>query len=142
MFSNNSANSGDFRLSANGHYYSKTFKRPVINQKQEIVIRIGTIIGLDTKKAKQVGQNRIAKVYSNPTEIFVNGHKIAKLELNGDNFEILIPKNILKDTNELLIKAGRNLFQTKYTDYDDIELANLRIEIKDRYRYARNNYIR
>jgi hypothetical protein len=62
-----------------------------------VVVNIGTVIGLDTKKAKQVGQNRIAKVYSAPSEVYVNGHKIGKLELNGDNIEILIPKTILRD---------------------------------------------
>lgn len=138
MFSDNSANSRDFRLSAQSHYYSQIFKKPQCNNKQDVVINIGTLIGLDTKKAKQVGQNKIAKVYSAPTEVYVNGHKIAKLELNGDNIQILIPKTILKDTNELLIKAGKNLFQTNYTDYDDIELANLRIEVREKHYYARN----
>ena len=136
MYSDNSANSSDFRLSANSHYLSKIFKRPQSSSKQEVVIKIGTIIGLDTKRAKQNGQNRIVKVYSSPSEVFVNGHRIAKLELNGDNFEISIPKSILKETNELLIKAGKNLFQANYTDYDDIEIANLRIEVKEKYRYA------
>lgn len=136
MYSDSSANSSDFRLGANGHYFSHIFKKPQFTSKHDVVIKIGTIIGLDTKKAKLSGQNRIAKVYSSPAEVFVNGHKIAKLELNGDNFEILIPKNILKETNELLIKTGKNLFQTNYTDYDDIELANLRIEVKDRHHFA------
>jgi len=137
MYSDNSANSFEFRASANGHYLSKTFSKPQFNNKQDVVIKIGTIIGLDTKRAKQKGQNRIIKVYSAPSEVYVNGHKIAKLELNGDNIEILIPKNILKQTNELLIKCGKNLFQTAYTDYDDIELANLRIEVREKYNYAR-----
>lgn len=137
MYSSNSANSSDFRSSANSHYLSKTFKRPQANAKQDVVIKIGTIIGLDTKKAKQSGQNKIVKVYSAPSEIFVNGHKIAKLELNGDNIEIIVPKTILKDSNELIIKAGKNLFQTTYTDYDDIELGNLRIEVKEKSYYAR-----
>lgn len=138
MYSNNSANSYDFRANASSHYLSKTFNKPNCNYKQEVIIKIGTIIGLDTKKAKQTGQNRIAKVYSTPSEVYVNGNKIAKLELNGDNIEIPIPKNILKQSNELLIKCGKNLFQTAYTDYDDIELANLRIEVKDNYQYAKN----
>jgi len=137
MYSNNSANSFEFRTNANGHYISKTFAKPQFNNKQDVVIKIGTIIGLDTKRAKQHGQNRIAKVYSAPTEVYVNGHKIAKLELNGDNIEIPIPKNILRQTNELLIKCGKNLFQTTYTDYDDIELANLRIEVKEKFHYAK-----
>ena len=46
-------------------------------------------------------------------------------------------KSILKQTNELLIKTGKNLFQTAYVDYDDIEIANLRIEVKEKYHYAR-----
>ena len=138
MYSNNSANSSDFRVSAEGHYLSKTFKKPQANTKQDVVIKIGTVIGLDTKKAKQIGQNKIAKVYSSATEVLVNGHKIAKLELNGDNVEIIVPKAILRDTNELVIRAGRNLFQTNYVDYDDIELANLRIEVKEKSYFARH----
>ena len=54
MYSDNSANSSDFRLSANGHYLANIFKRPQATQKQDIVIRIGTLIGLDTKKAKLI----------------------------------------------------------------------------------------
>lgn len=138
MYSNNSANSFEFRASANGHFLSKKFNKPLYNNKQDVIIKIGTLIGLDTKKAKQNGQNRIVKVYSAPTELFVNGTKIAKLELNGDNIEIPIPKNILKENNELIIKCGKNLFQTAYIDYDDIELANLRIEVKEKYHYAKN----
>ena len=138
MFSSNSANSSEFRLFANGHYFSKTFNKPSYAQNQDVVVKIGTIIGLDTKAAKEKGQNRIAKVYSSAGEVYVNGHKIGSLELNGDNTEIVIPKNILKETNELLIKTGRNLFQKEYIDYDDIELANIRIETKQHHKYARN----
>ena len=137
MFSSNSANSGDFRLHANGHYFAKTFKRPSYNDKQDVIVKIGSIIGLDTKKAKEFGQNRISKVYSSPAEVFVNGHKIGVIELNDDNIQIVIPKNVLKESNELLIKTGRNLFQDEYIDYDDIELANIRIETHERRKFAR-----
>ncbi len=137
MFSTNSANSGEFRLYANGHYFAKTFKKPLYGQNQDVVVKIGTIIGLDTKKAKEMGQNRIAYVYSSPAEVLVNGHKIATLELNDDNIEVKIPKNLLNETNELIIKTGRNLFQNEYIDYDDIELANIRIEAKEHHKYAR-----
>lgn len=138
MFSNNSANSSEFRLSAQGHYLSKKFKRPLSGANQNAVVKIGTIIGLDTKKAKETGQNRIAKVYSSPMEVFVNGHRIGIIELNGDNHEILIPNNLLKEDNELIIKTGRNLFQTDYIDYDDVELANVRIEVQNKDYYARH----
>ena len=136
MFSDNSANSKDFRLGANGSYYAQRFDRPNASSKQNVVVRIGTIIGLDTKKAKQSGQNRVAKVYSSPAEVFVNGHKIGILDLNGDNIEIQVPKSVLKNSNELVIKTGKNLFQTNYIDYDDIELANISIEINEKYHYA------
>ena len=138
MFSDNSANSTDFRLNAKGHYLSQTFKRPQAGANQDVIIRIGTIIGLDTKKAKQLGQNRITKVYSSPAEVFVNGHKVGILEVNGDNHSIVVNKSILKDTNELVIKTGRNLFQTEYVDYDDMELANIRIEVQEKTYYARH----
>jgi len=137
MYSNTSANSSEFRAGADGYIFQKIFKKPLATNKQEVIIKIGSLIGLDTKRAKQMGQNRIAKVYSAPSEVYVNGHKIKKLETNGDNIEILIPKNILKETNELVIRTGRNLFQTNYIDYDDIEIANLRIEVRDKYQYAR-----
>ena len=71
-------------------------------------------------------------------EVIVNGHKIASIELNGDNFEIQIPKALLKERNELIIKTGKNLFQFEYVDYDDIELANIRIEVKNNQYYAKN----
>jgi organic radical activating enzyme len=122
----------------NKQYLTNIFKKPQCTSGQDVVIRIGTIIGLDTKKAKQLGQNRIAKVYSAPSEVFINGHKIAKLELNGDDIEIVIPKSVLREENELVIKCGRNLFQTTYIDYDDIEIANLRIEVKERHSFARH----
>ena len=89
---------------------------------------IGTVIGLDTKLAKEMGQNRIASVYSSPAEIFFNGQKIGELNINGDNQEILIPRNLIRPTNEVTVRTGKNLFQHAYVDYDDIELANLRIE--------------
>ena len=114
------------------------FKKPAYSKNQTVIVKIGTVIGLDTKKAKELGQNRIAKVYSSSTEVFVNGHKIGSLEISGDNIEIPIPKSILKEENELVIKAGRNLFQTQYIDYDDIELANVRVEVLEKNYYARH----
>lgn len=136
MFSTNSANSGDFKLNAEGAFLSREFKRPKVGARQAVVVKIGTVVGLDTKKAKMLGQNKIAKVYSSPTEVFVNGNRIGIIEVNQDNIEFVIPNSILKETNELVIKTGRNLFQLDYVDYDDIELANVRIEVKLKDYYA------
>lgn len=136
MFSSNSANSDDFQLGAKGPYLLHKFEKPNFGKNQDVVVHIGTIIGIDTQRAKTTGQNRIAKVYSSPMEIFVNDKRIAFVDINGDNFNILIPKSILKEDNELVIKTGKNLFQVDYVDYDDVELANIRIEVKERKYYA------
>lgn len=137
MFSSNSANCKEFRANASGHFFSQNFKRPSYAPNQKVVVKIGSIIGLDTKKAKSIGQNRIAKVYSSPMEVYVNGNLISTIEINQDNLEIQIPFAVLKEDNELVIKTGRNLFQTEYIDYDDCELANIRIEIKNKEIFAR-----
>lgn len=137
MFSSNSANSSEFRFSAKGPYFSQNFKAPKTTIKQDVVIKIGTIIGLDTKKAKILGQNKISKVYSSPMEVYVNGNRISFIEINQDNLEIVIPKSVLREDNELVIKTGRNLFQLDYVDYDDCELANIRIEVKNKEYFVR-----
>ncbi len=137
MFSTNSANSSDFRLTAKGESYNQTFKMPALSPSSDVVVKIGTIIGLDTKKAKEAGQNRIHSAYSSPMTVKVNGIKIGTVELNGDNIELIVPKNILNETNELTITTGQNLFQTQYVDYDDCELANIRIETKEKRFWAK-----
>ena len=44
--------------------------------------------------------------------------------------KIKIPPSLIRknDVNEVTIKTGRNLMQTAYVDYDDIEFMNLFIE--------------
>ena len=92
----------------------------------------GSVIGLDTKRAKELGKNAIVSVYSSHAEIIFNGQKIGELNMNGDNQQIVIPNMLLRPKNELTVRTGRNLFQHKYIDYDDIEFANLRVEFKDK----------
>lgn len=136
VFADTSANSGDFKIKSSGTFVTKRFKMSMPANREEAVVVIGSVIGLDTKLAKEMGQNRIASVYSSPAEIFFNGQKIGELSINGDNQEILIPKNLIRRDNEITVKTGRNLFQNAYIDYDDIEVANIRIETRDREMYA------
>ncbi len=136
VFADTSANSSDFKIKSSGTFYSKGFKMSPISNKEEAVIVIGSVLGLDTKLAKEMGQNRIASVYSSPAEIFFNGQKIGELNINGDNQEILIPRNLIKRDNEVTVRTGKNLFQHAYIDYDDIELTNIRIETRDKKMYA------
>lgn len=136
VFSETSANSGEFKGKSAGAFFSKKFSAKPPRPNEEAIIIIGSVIGLDTKMARELGQNQIAHVYSSPAEVYFNGEKIGELNINGDNQEISIPRQLLRDENDLTIKTGRNLFQHAYIDYDDIEIANIRFEIKDRPTFA------
>ena len=94
---------------------------------------IGSIIGIDTKMAKQMRQNQIRNSYSSPPEVFFNGRKIAEIRLNGDNQKIKLPRALIlpDQENEIVIQTGINLFQKAYVDYDDIELMNLSIQTEE-----------
>ena len=136
VYSETSANSMEFKGKSLGSYFSKSFKASPLRPNEKAVLIIGSVIGLDTKMAKELGQNQIAYVYSSPAEIFFNGQKVGELNINGDNQEIDIPRQLVRDNNEVTIKTGRNLFQHAYIDYDDIEIANIRFEIKDKNTFA------
>lgn len=91
---------------------------------------IGSIIGIDTLMARSLRQNSIVNSYASPPEVYFNGTKIAEIQLNGDGQRIRLPNNLVKSgqMNEITIRTGRNLKQTAYIDYDDIEFMNLSIE--------------
>ena len=80
--------------------------------------------------ARSMKQNSVVNSYSSPPEVFFNGSKIAEIQLNGDGQRIKIPNNLLRagQINEVTIRTGRNLQQTAYIDYDDIEFMNLTIQ--------------
>ncbi len=140
LFSDNSANSYQFKGKAVGPFYSKDFDLKPPGTGEVTVLIIGSIIGLDTKMARELGQNKLATIYSSPAEVFFNGQKIAELHINGDNQEIAIPSSLIRSNkNNLTIKTGRNLFQHTYIDYDDIEIMNLRVETKSKPVYADAN---
>jgi hypothetical protein len=125
-YSSNSANSGDFKIKSTGPFYSKSFKIPSGVKKHNCFIVIGSIIGVDTQLARKMGQNS-ANSYATPPEVFFNGAKISEIQLNGDNQKIKIPNNLIKenDYNEVTIRTGHNVLQSKRFDYDDIEFMNL-----------------
>lgn len=132
IYSPNSANCRQFRVNSIGPYYHKNIKLEKIQNGKEAVIIFGSIIGLDTKLAKELGQNGIKSVYSSPLQVIFNGQVISEISLNGDNQQIVIPNSLIKQNNDLVIQTGKNLFQFAYTDYDDMEFANLRIEVRDK----------
>ena len=58
------------------------------------------------------------------------GQKIAEIQINGDNQKIRLPHNLIKwnQDNIITIRAGRNLMQAAYVDYDDIEFMNISVQ--------------
>jgi hypothetical protein len=128
-FSNNSANAGEFQSSATGPFFTKKFYLKNINTHSPVYLVIGSIIGIDTLVARSMGQNGRPNAYASPTEVFFNGNKIADVQINGDGQKIKLPSNLVKrGLNEVTVKTGRNMMQTSYVDYDDIEFMNLSIE--------------
>ncbi|MBR1425172.1 carboxypeptidase-like regulatory domain-containing protein [bacterium] len=129
-FSKNSANAADFKLKSIGPYYSKDFNMNSEAKHRANYLVIGSIVGLDTKLAKSMGQNRITtRAYAEPAQIYFNGKKIGELTINGDNQRIKIPNSLIVSNapNQLTIKTGRNMFAKDHIDYDDIEIMNLSI---------------
>ncbi len=128
-FSKNSANAADFRLKSIGPYYSKDFIMTDNAKKSTNYLVIGSIVGLDTKLAKSMGQNRIKTAFSSPAEVYFNGKMIGQLQVNGDGQRIKIPNSlVIPDArNQITIKTGQNLMPSDHIDYDDIEIMNLSI---------------
>lgn len=131
-FSELSANAGEFHVQSIGPYYSKKVKIPAISAGTHVNLIIGSIIGVDTLLAKSMGQNKVVNAYASAPEVYFNGNKIADIQINGDGQKIKVPYRLIKQNqmNEITIKTGRNLTQTAYVDYDDIEFANLSVETK------------
>ena len=129
-FSDLSANAGEFTMQAIGPFYTRQFVLKDLNFTKPIYLVIGSIIGIDTAMARSMGQNRIPNAFASPPEIYFNGNKISEIQLNGDGQRIKLPANLIRknQVNEITIRTGRNLMQTAYIDYDDIEFMNLFVE--------------
>lgn len=131
-FSSLSANARDFQVESVGPFYSKKIKIPTLSAGTKVTLIIGSIIGVDTLIAKEMGQNKVNNAYASPPEIYFNGNKIAEIQVNGDGQKIRIPYRLVRQNqqNEITVKTGRNLMQKAYVDYDDIEFMNLSIETR------------
>lgn len=129
-YSENSANAGDFRIRSSGPVFRKNFSISSAMGRKNLFLRIGSVIGLDTKEAVKVGQSHVRYSYSSPLQVFVNSKKIGEIKINGDNQKLRIPKRCIRpgELNEVRIETGVNLFQHAYTDYDDMEFMNVFIE--------------
>ena len=115
-----------------GPVFNQNFKVGEITSKTKAYVTIGSVIGIDTIQAMKLGQNKLVNAASTPMELFVNKTKIGELKINGDNQKIPIPTRLLKSnsSNILTVKTGANRDSVE-TDYDDVELMNLIIDIKN-----------
>lgn len=129
-FSELSANASEFRMESIGPFYTKRFLLKNVKFNKPIFLVIGSIIGIDTNLARSLGQNQINNAFSSPPEVYFNGNKISEIQINGDGQRIKIPPVLIRknQVNEVTIKTGRNIMQTAYIDYDDIEFMNLFFE--------------
>ena len=129
-FSDLSANAGEFRMESIGPFYTKKFTLKNVKFNKPIYLVIGSIIGIDTDMARIIGQNRITNAFASAPEVYFNGNKVSEIQINGDSQKIKIPPALVNKNhvNEVTIKTGRNLMQTAYIDYDDIEFMNLFFE--------------
>lgn len=131
-FCPDSANASDFSAKSSGAFYTKDFAVQPLKTNENAYLVIGSIIGIDTPMARELGQSKVSTAYASPPQIYLNGNIIADIKINGDAQEIKLPKSLVSHSqnNEITIKAGKNLTQTSYVDYDDIEFMNLLIEVK------------
>lgn len=129
-YSDLSANAGEFRMESIGPFYTKRFTLKNLKLNKPVFLVIGSIIGIDTEMARSIGQNKISNAFASPPEVYMNGNKISEIQINGDGQRIRVPSNLIRKgaVNEVTIKTGRNLMQTAYIDYDDIEFMNLFFE--------------
>ena len=129
-YSDLSANAGEFRMETIGPFYTKRFILKNLKYNKPIYIVIGSIIGIDSQLARNIGQNKISNAFASPPEVFFNGNKISEIQINGDGQRIRIPAPLIRKNqiNEITIRTGRNLMQTAYIDYDDIEFMNIFVE--------------
>lgn len=129
-FSYASANAGQFKGRAVGPVYNKEFFISGSAASKQSYLVIGSIVGIDTALARGMGQNNITTSFASPPAVYLNGKKIAEIQINGDNQKIKLPSHLIKfnQKNLITIRAGRNLMQTAYVDFDDIEFMNLSIQ--------------
>ncbi|WP_017327537.1 dockerin type I domain-containing protein [Synechococcus sp. PCC 7336] len=156
-YSQQSAAAGQFQLRTQGREMARTFRLDRIPN-QSPTLKIGSLIGLDTAAAYRAGQSRIPSADMTPLEVELNGNLIRRIDLGADNIAIPLPLSGLREgLNTVVLRTGRtthlvsrggnaiawpifggnfriNTSSRRRTamptvDYDDIELANVTIEV-------------
>lgn len=131
-FSVESANAADFKKNSVGPYFSRTFYIDSVPQNSTVILRIGSIIGVDTEIARKLKQTNVTSSVSSPVNVYLNSKKVGEIKINGDNQEIIVPGRFLIQNapNEITFETGRNLASVRKVDYDDMEFINLILEFR------------
>jgi len=127
-FSDESANAGNFRLKSNGPAFSTEFVAG--NATQGYILKVGSIIGIDTALAGRLGQSHTTS-HSSPTKVYINSKKVGEFRINGDNQQIVLSSGYIipNGKNRIVVETGRNLF-ARNIDFDDMEFMNLSLELR------------
>lgn len=132
IFSDESANAKDFQISSSGSFFHKEFLVDNLEKNNEMVLKIGSIIGIDTEIARKLNQGSTKNGISTPTKVYINSQKVGEIKINGDDQQIFVPVQLLKTNvyNQIVIETGKNIYSQKRVDYDDIEFMNIILEFR------------
>lgn len=160
QYSPQSAAAGQFQMLAQGMEMTRSF---VLNRipTQPPVLRIGSLIGLDTPEAYRAGQSRIPEADMSPLEVILNGTPVQTIPLGGNNIRIPLPISSLRaGSNTVVLRTGKTRQWTRGgagvpisfpifggsvrvyvngggasggsgVDYDDIQVANVVVDLPE-----------
>jgi len=153
-YSPESAGADQFRLRTQGTELVRTFTLERLPNRDP-VLRIGSLIGLDTAAAVRAGQSRIQGADMSPLRIFFNGTPVGSIELGGNDIRVPLPRALAQlGQNTVTLRTGQARAYVPHShvavpflggmvqfgipfpgggsvvvDHDDIELANVVIEL-------------
>ncbi len=160
QYSPQSAAAGQFQMAAQGSEMTRSFTLQRIPT-QPPVLRIGSLIGLDTPEAYRAGQSRIPGADMSPLEVILNGTPVQTIPLGGNNIRIPLPISSLRaGSNTLVLRTGKTrqwarggggvpinipifggsvrvhvngggAFGGSGVDYDDIQVANVVVDLPE-----------
>ncbi|MFS8925303.1 dockerin type I domain-containing protein [Synechococcus sp. B60.1] len=162
-YSPESAAAGQFLAPAQGGEMTRSFSLERLPPRPP-VLRIGSLIGLDTAAAYRAGQSQIPNADMSPMRVLLNGVEVEQIQLGGDGLRIPLPLEHLRlGLNTVTLRTGKTVIQPgriagdprisiplfggsldifvplgsntigqyggAWADYDDVQLANVTIEI-------------
>ncbi|MGQ9837117.1 MAG: dockerin type I domain-containing protein [Cyanobacteriota bacterium] len=109
QYSPESAAAGQFLAPAQGVDLSRSFTVQQMPLRPPI-LRIGSLIGLDTAEAYRAGQSRISSANMSPMQVILNGVEVEQIRLGGDNLYIALPLQHLRlGLNTVTLRTGKTV---------------------------------